>query len=228
MRSAMKIVQTVTVVAVCSMTVLAQSAAEIHERLAESAEVVGELLNAPDSDIPESVLEDAECVAVVPSVKKFAFGFGGQYGRGTVVCRSGEGGPWGAPSMIALDAGSFGFQIGGSAMDLVLFFMTPDGIEHLLKDKFTLGGELSVSAGPKGRTAEAATDIAFQAEILSYSRSQGLFAGVSLEGASLRPDHDANEALYGRAIDPRTILIEGSVPAPDAASRLIKVLQSGD
>ena len=137
-------------------------------------------------------------------------------------------GGWGYPSIIALDGGSFGFQIGGTATDVVMFFMTPDGIEHLFKDEFTLGGEVSVAAGPKGRTAEAGTDVAFQAEILSYSRSQGLFAGVSLEGASLRPDNDANEVVYGRRIAAREILLEGGVAVPPAATSLTQALQSAD
>jgi lipid-binding SYLF domain-containing protein len=222
-----KVMQIAALAVVCTVPVAAQSPEEMEERLDESAEVVQELLKAPDSDIPEGLLDDAECLAIIPSVKKVALGFGGQYGRGAVVCRGSEGGPWGAPSMIALDGGSFGLQIGGSAMDVVMFFMTPDGIEHLLKDQFTLGGEASVAAGPKGRTA-GATDLAFQAEVLSYSRSQGLFAGVSLEGASLRPDHDANEAVYGREIDARTILVEGGVPVPAPATQLLRVLQGAD
>jgi lipid-binding SYLF domain-containing protein len=206
----------------------AQSPDEIGERLEQSALVVRELFDAPDSDIPEGLLEDAECVGVVPSLKKAALGFGGQYGRGAVVCRESEGGAWGAPSMIALDGGSFGFQIGGSAVDVVMFFMSPDGIDYLLRDKFTLGGEATVAAGPKGRNAEAATDLAFQAEILTYSRSQGLFAGVAVEGASLRPDHDANTALYGREVDPEAILVENALDVPAPALSLIQAMRSGD
>ncbi|MDX1439628.1 MAG: lipid-binding SYLF domain-containing protein, partial [Rubricoccaceae bacterium] len=170
----MKFIHTVSLIAVWVLPAAAQSFEKVEERLNASAEVVEELLNAPDSEIPEGLLDDAECIAVVPSMKKVALVVGGQYGRGVVVCRARERGPWGPPSMIALDGGSFGFQIGGSTTDLVMFFMNPDGIDYLLKDKFTMGGEASVAGGPKGRTADAATDLVFQAEILGYSRTQGV------------------------------------------------------
>jgi lipid-binding SYLF domain-containing protein len=202
---------------------LAQSPEDIAERLDKSAEILEELMNAPD--VPEGLMEDAECIAVIPAVKRLAFGFGGQYGRGAASCRSAGGeGPWASPSMIALDGGSFGFQIGGSSSDLILLFMSPESMKHLLSDKVTLGADASIAAGPKGRTAGADTDLTLRAEILSYSRSRGLFAGVSVEGASLRPDNDANEALYGREIDARTILIDNAAGMPGSAAGFMAAL----
>jgi lipid-binding SYLF domain-containing protein len=205
----------------------AQSDAEIAERLEQAAEVVGELVNAPDSDIPMDLINDAECIAVIPGLKKAALGIGGEYGRGAVSCRNDQG-AWGAPSMVALFAGSFGFQIGGSSTDVVMLFMNSDGVEHLIRNEFTLGGDATVAAGPKGRSARAATDVTFQAEILSYSRSQGAFAGVSLEGTSFQQDHDANEALYGRSVEPSAILVDGAVSPPAAAAPLLHALASAD
>jgi len=194
------------------------------ERLDEAAEVFSALFNAPDADIPEGLLEDAECVAVIPGVRKVGFGFGGQYGRGAATCRSSAGG-WTAPSMMALDGGSFGFQIGGSATDVVLLFMPDNSIEHLLDADFTLGGDASVAAGPKGRSAGADTNVTFDAEILSYGRSRGLFAGVAIEGASLRPDRDANEAVYGREISAEEIL-RGGTAVPAAAAGFIQAVSA--
>ncbi len=202
---------------------LAQSRDDVSERLDEAAEVFSELLNAPDADVPEGLLEDAECVAVIPDVRRAAFGFGGQSGRGAASCRT-DGG-WSAPSMLALDGGSFGFQIGVSSSDVVLLFMADDSVEHLLENEVTLGGDASVAAGPKGRDLGADTNLTFQAEILSYSRSRGLFAGIAIEGASMRPDRDANEVLYGREISPAEILMEGT-PVPELATRFIEALRS--
>jgi lipid-binding SYLF domain-containing protein len=200
-----------------------QSRDDVSERLGNAAEVFGELLNAPDSDVPEGLFEDAECVAVIPDVRRAAFGFGGQSGRGAAVCRT-EGG-WSGPSMLALDGGSFGFQIGVSSSDVVLLFMTDQSLDHLTGGEVTLGADASVAAGPKGRDAGANTNLTFEAEILSYSRSRGVFAGIAIEGASMRPDDDANEVLYGREIEAEEIL-RGGVPVPAMAAPLIEALQS--
>ena len=173
-------------------------------RLENCGVVMEEIVNLPDG-IPQELLEKAECVVVIPSVMKAAVGIGGSYGRGAMVCRSGKtfNGPWGAPAMYALEAGSVGFQLGGEATDLVLLVMNDRGVEALLNTKVTLGGTVSAAAGPKGREATASTDVSLRAEILSYSRSRGLFAGASLEGASLRPDDDASAQIYGRKITAR-------------------------
>jgi lipid-binding SYLF domain-containing protein len=171
------------------------------ERLANSAQALEEILNIPDG-LPRELLDKAECVVVMPSVKKFALGFGGSYGRGALVCRSGEDfkGPWGAPAMFRLEGGSIGFQLGGQSTDFLLLVMNPRGVQSLLRSKVKLGADATVAAGPKGRAAMAATDAYMRAEILTYSRSRGLFAGVSLEGSTLRQDNGANENLYGRKI----------------------------
>jgi len=184
-----------------------------------------EVLNIPD-DIPQSVIDKADCVVVLPSVLKFAFGFGGSYGRGVMTCRGGEDfkGPWGAPTMMALEGGSFGFQLGGQATDFVLLVMNQRGASSILSSKVKLGGDASAAAGPKGRTAEADTDVTMRAEVLTYSRARGLFAGISLEGSTLRPDNDANERIYGRKMDAKDIALHGAVPIPQAARLLISTL----
>ncbi len=201
-------------------------AREERARLMECAQVAQEVLDMPEG-IPQDLLDKAECVVVVPSVKKFALGFGGSYGRGALVCRRGDDftGPWGPPSMVRIEGGSFGLQIGGSATDFILLIMNPRGIESLLTSRVKLGADATVAAGPKGRTAEAATDALMTAEILSYSRSRGLFAGVSLEGSTLREDRGANRDLYGRRITAREIVLEEQVQTPDAAKGLIRILQ---
>lgn len=201
----------------------AQSRDDVRERLENAGEVVSELLNAPDADVPEGLLEDAECVAVIPDVRRAAFGFGGQSGRGAAVCRA-DGG-WSGPSMLALDGGSIGFQIGVSSSDVILLFMTDRSLDHLTGGEVTLGGDASVAAGPKGRDAGANTNLTFQAEILSYSRSRGVFAGISIEGASMRPDDDANEVLYGQKMEPEDIL-RGGVSVPELAAPLIQALRA--
>jgi len=201
----------------------AQSREDVSERLENAGEVFRELLNAPDADVPEGLLVDADCVAVIPGVRRAAFGFGGQSGRGAASCRT-EGG-WSAPSMLALDGGSIGFQIGVSSSDVVLLFMADDSIEHLTGGEVTLGGDASVAAGPKGRDAGANTNLTFEAEILSYSRSRGVFAGISIEGASMRPDTDANEVLYGREIEAGEIL-RGGTEVPEMAAPLMEALRS--
>src|SRR6266566_4371190 len=169
------------------------------DRLKNCGTVLQEILDVPD-DIPQDLLDKAECVVIFPSVLKFAIGLGGSYGRGAMVCRSGEHftGPWGAPSMAALEGGSFGFQLGGQATDFVLLIMNPRGAKAILSSKVKLGADMAAAAGPKGRDAAANTDATMRAEILSYSRSRGLFAGISLEGSTLRPDNNANEKLYGK------------------------------
>src|SRR3954466_13170490 len=191
------------------------------DRVKDAGVVLKEILNIPD-DIPKDLLDRAECVLVLPSVKKVAIGIGGAFGRGVMVCRSGEHftGPWGAPAMYALEGGNFGFQLGAQATDFVLLVINPRGAESLMGSKIKLGADASAAAGPKGRTAAASTDIAMRAEILSYSRSRGLFAGISLEGSTLRPDNGANEKLYGRSLTAKEILREGKVSAPTAAQQL--------
>jgi lipid-binding SYLF domain-containing protein len=195
---------------------------KIADRLFESSKVVDELVKAPDSDIPKDILKKAECVAVIPGLKKAAFGIGGELGRGAVSCkRDGGKGPFGPPAMISLTGGSFGFQIGGQETDVVLLFMTPDSFKHLMKDKVKLGADASVAGGPKGRTAAASTNATMRAEILSYSRSRGAFAGISLNGAVLRPDNDANEKLYGRKVDVKELVEKGSVGIPAPATKFV-------
>lgn len=193
------------------------------ERLENTTMVLREILTAPDRGIPQELLDQAHCVVVVPGVKSGAFMFGGKYGRGYATCRSARGIGWGAPAAVRIEGGSFGFQIGGSETDLVLLVMNQRGMHRLLESKFTLGGEAEVAAGPVGRSSTAQTDARMTAKILSYSRSRGVFAGVSLQGATLRQDLDENERLYGRAYSNKTIL-RGYVPAPRAASELLSVL----
>ena len=208
---------------------LAQLDDKVADRLYQSAKALDELLQAPDGGAPKSLLKDAECVAVIPAVKKAALGFGGQYGRGTVICRKDNGkGPWGPPAMIALSGGSFGFQLGGQSTDVVMLFMTPDSIQYLLKEKVTLGADVSVAAGPKGRAVSAETSASMRSEILTYARNRGLFGGVSIKGAVLSTDKDANKSLYGKEIPPTDLLISGSVPAPQQARKLIDALTAAE
>ena len=198
---------------------------KLDDRLQNSGLVLQEILKMPDS-IPQSVLDKARCVIVMPSVVKAAFVVGGSYGRGDMVCRTGSdfSGPWGAPAMYQLEAGSVGFQIGGQATDFVLLIMNDRGMRSLLDNKVKLGADASVAAGPTGRDAGAATDAAMTAEILTYSRSRGLFAGVSLDGASLRPDGDANAVLYGQGTKTREIVSRASAQAPTSAKQLDSTL----
>ncbi|MBI3935135.1 MAG: carboxypeptidase regulatory-like domain-containing protein [Acidobacteria bacterium] len=201
------------------------AATEQEERLEDSTRVLQAILDTPDSGIPRDLLEKSECIGIIPSVKKFAFGFGGRYGAGFVLCKKNAGkGAWGAPSAFTLGGGSVGFQLGFSATDFVLLFMNHSGVEKLLQDKFTLGADASVAGGPVGRTASAATDAQLSAQILSYSRSKGLFAGLALEGAVMRPSKDGNRDLYGREVSPKDILIAGTVSPPAAAEPLIRLL----
>lgn len=206
-----------------SMPLMAQE--KENERLENCATVLEEVLNVPDN-VPQELLDKAECVVVFPSVKKAAFGIGGSYGRGTISCRTGKDftGPWSAPAMFALEAASFGFQLGGQATDFLLLVMNHKGAESVLGSKVKLGADASAAAGPKGRNAAAATDIVMKAEILSYSRAKGLFAGVSLEGSTLRSDGGANENLYGRELSARDIVRNGAVQTPEAGKKLIDTL----
>ena len=199
---------------------------KINDRLQNAGTVMSEILNIPDN-IPQDLLDKAKCVVVIPSVLKAAFIVGGSYGRGTMVCRSGKtfSGGWGAPAMFVLEGGSVGFQIGGEATDFVLLIMNEHGANSLLHSKVKIGGDLSAAAGPVGRTAEANTDAYMRAEILTYSRARGLFAGVSLEGASLRPDEDANAVLYGRRISAGDIVMGPSPTTPASAQQLVSLLE---
>jgi len=185
------------------------------------------LTNAPEGGLPKSLIQRAECVAVIPGVKKVAFGFGGRYGRGVVSCKQDQGtGKWGPPSMIALGGGSFGFQFGGQSIDLVMLFMTPDSLKYLLRDKVTIGGDVAAAVGPLGREASAQTSASLSSEILAYSRSRGLFAGISIKGAVLRPDKDANANLYKRSVNARELLDQGKVEIPEVAKKFIDMLTS--
>jgi SH3 domain-containing YSC84-like protein 1 len=197
------------------------------DRLRNCGTVLKEILDVPD-DIPQNLLDKADCVVVFPAVLKAAFIVGGSYGRGAMSCRKGEDfrGPWGAPTMMALESGSFGFQIGGQATDFVLLVMNESGARGILASKVKLGGDASVAAGPVGRDASADTDATLRSEILSYSRARGLFAGVSLEGSTIRPDNSDNRRIYGRKIPAREIVLAGTVAVPPAAEQLISTLDS--
>ncbi len=213
----------ITLLAIIALPVFGQE--KEQGRVANAGQVMKEVLNIPD-DIPQSVIDKADCVVVLPSVLKFAFGFGGSYGRGVMTCRGGEDfkGPWGAPTMMALEGGSFGLQIGGQATDFVLLLMSPRSARSILSSKVKLGGDISAAAGPVGRNLSAETDVALRAEILSYSRSRGLFAGISLSGSTLRADNGANEKLYGRSISAHDIVFNNEVIAPESAKLLLSEL----
>jgi len=216
----------VLIAAISLSSICAPAQQHEQDRLKHSGEVLMEILNVPEN-LPKYWLDRAECVIVIPSVKKLAFGVGASYGRGAMTCRSGANftGPWGPPALYALEGGNIGFQLGGQATDFVLLVENPKGAMSLLKSKVKLGGEASAAAGPKGRDAEAATDVLMHAEILTYSRARGLFAGVSLEGSTLRPDGSANNKLYGRDITAREIIMQHKVGAPASAQLLISALQ---
>ncbi len=196
-----------------------------EDRLENSGQVLKEIVNIPD-DIPQGLLDKADCVIVIPSVLKAAFIVGGSYGRGAMTCRGGDDfhGPWGAPTMMALEGGSFGFQLGGEATDFVLLVMNEGGASSILESKVKLGGDASAAAGPVGRDAEAATDVTLRAEVLTYSRARGLFAGLSLEGSTLRPDNDANGRIYGTNASAKDIALRGAVPIPPSARTMIETL----
>src|SRR6266480_3963746 len=198
-----------------------------QDRLQNAGKVMHEVLNVPEN-IPQDLMDKARCVVVMPSVLKAAFVVGGSYGRGTMVCRTGKDftGPWGAPAMYALEGGSFGLQVGGEATDFVFLIMNDRGAGSLLHTKVRLGADASAAAGPKGRSASADTDAYMRAEILSYSRARGAFAGISLEGSTLRPDGSANKNLYGKEISAQDIVLNGAVPAPPSAKELLATLNA--
>lgn len=195
------------------------------DRLQNCGTVIKEIMDIPD-DIPQDLVDKAECIIIFPSVLKAAFIFGGSYGRGAMTCRTGEHytGPWSAPTMMALEGGSFGLQLGGQATDFVLLVMNPRGAHAILKSKVKLGADASAAAGPKGRTASASTDVTLRAEVLSYSRARGLFAGLSLEGSTVRPDNDANERVYHKKLEAEDIVFKGAAAVPPSAQKLIAYL----
>ncbi len=222
-----KIAVWVLMLCLCAAPAFSANDEREEDRVRDAGEVMKEILNIPD-DIPQDLLDKAECVVILPSVKKGAFGIGGSYGRGVMICRSGEHytGPWGPPAMYALEGVSIGFQLGGQATDFVLLVMNPRGARSLLSSKVKLGADASAAAGPKGRTAEGATDVVMQAEILSYSRNRGLFAGISLEGSTLRSDGSANENLYGKKLDAKDIIVDHKVAIPACAKDLVALLDA--
>lgn len=218
-----KAVLTIGLIAMMALPSYAQDK-EI-DRVKAAGQVVSEIMNVPD-DIPQDVINKADCVVVLPSVLKAAFVVGGSYGRGVMTCRTGSNfrGPWSAPTMMALEGGSFGLQLGGQSTDFVLLLMTPRSAQAILKSKVKIGGDASAAAGPVGRNASAETDVTLKAEILSYSRARGLFAGVSLSGSTLRPDNDANKALYGKDVTAQQIVFEHAVTPPPSAGLLLRTL----
>ncbi|HEY4050150.1 MAG TPA: lipid-binding SYLF domain-containing protein [Acidobacteriaceae bacterium] len=220
-----KKVLALAVAAVTGLSAYGQSAQKEIDRVKDAGHVLSEIMNIPDN-IPQSVIDKAYCVVVLPSVLKAAFIVGGSYGRGVMTCRGGANldGRWGTPTMMALEGGSFGLQIGGQATDFVLLLMTSRSAHAILNSKVKLGVDASAAAGPVGRNAQAATDITMRAEILSYSRARGLFAGISLEGSTLRADNEANKRLYGKDVTAQQIVFEHAVAPPPAASQLLAVL----
>src|ERR1700730_14042157 len=211
----------VTVSFLAAATMLLAETAQ--QRLQDAAAVFNEIMSTPDKGIPEDLLGKAQCIIIIPGMKGAALGIGGKYGRGYAVCRNSTGNGWGAPAAVRVEGGSVGFQLGGSSTDVVMLMMNQRGMDNLLKSKFTLGGNASVAAGPVGRTAAADTDARMSAEILSYSRSKGLFAGVSLQGATLRNDDEGNHELYGKDLTPKDILT-GNITVPPDAQPLIGAL----
>jgi lipid-binding SYLF domain-containing protein len=196
-----------------------------EDRVEKAGTVIKEIMDLPD-DVPQDVIDRADCVVVLPSVLKFALGIGGSYGRGVMTCRGGTNfhGPWSAPTMMALEGGSFGLQLGGQATDFVLLLMSAKSASSILESKVKLGGDVSAAAGPVGRNVSAETDVSLRAEILSYSRARGLFAGISLAGSTLRPDNDANKKLYGKEVSAKDIVFGKAVPAPKSARVLLATL----
>ncbi len=217
----MRLAIATTVATTLALTPLLAQDNEPAKRLSDAAVVFSEVMSTPDKGIPQDLIEKAHCIVVVPDLKTAAFVIGGKYGKGYLSCRTGTG--WSAPGTVRIEGGSVGFQIGGSSTDLIMLVMSERGADKLLSSKFTLGAEGSVAAGPVGRTATAQTDAQMRAEILSWSRSQGLFAGIALEGATLRQDLDDNATLYGRKLENREIVTKG-VRAPEAAARLLELL----
>ncbi len=207
--------------AIASLTAVASDRDDDVNRTQKAAQVFKEIMNTPDQGIPSNLLESAKCIAIIPGDKKFAFIFGGSYGRGLATCRTGHG--WSAPMFVAIDSGSVGYQIGGSSTDLVMLFMNDHALQSLMSDKFKLGADASVAAGPVGRNAAASTDLKLNAEILSYSRSKGIFAGVSLNGAVMQADKSGDKAMYGDDVNRHEIL-DGKVAVPASARALVEEL----
>jgi lipid-binding SYLF domain-containing protein len=209
------------------LAISANAQSKERDRIENAGKVIKEIMDIPD-DIPQNVIDKADCVVVLPSVLKAAFIVGASYGRGVMTCRTGENmrGPWGAPTMMALEGGSFGLQLGGQATDFVLLLMSERSASSILSSKVKIGGDASAAAGPVGRNASAETDVTFRAEILTYSRARGLFAGISLAGSTLRPDNSANDALYGKKIDAKDIVLKGAVPPPPSAQLLLQTLNA--
>lgn len=218
-----KTVLAASLIAMMVLPALGQDKEE--DRVRNAGQVMSEIMNVPD-DIPQDVINKADCVVVLPSVVKFAIGVGGSYGRGVMTCRSGKyfRGRWSAPTMMALEGGSFGLQLGGQATDFVLLLMSPRSAASILSSKVKLGGDASAAAGPVGRTASAETDVSMRAEILSYSRARGLFAGISLTGSTLRPDNSANKNLYGKDVSAEDIVLRSAVSPPPSAAHLLATL----
>lgn len=213
----------IVALAASSMTFAKEEKNKTVQRLDESVTVFSEIMDTPDKGIPQDLLEKSYCVVIVPGLKKGAFILGGKYGKGFIVCRKSAGQGWGAPAAVRVEGGSIGFQIGGAETDVVMLVMNERGMQKLTASKFTLGGEGEVAAGPVGRNATAQTDAMMRAEILSWSRSRGVFAGLSLQGATLRQDLDDNKELYGKAYENKEIL-EGKAASPAAAAKLISLL----
>lgn len=218
-----KIISACVVLALLALPAVGQE--KEQDRVEKAGTVIKEIMDIPD-DVPQDVIDKADCVVVLPSVLKFALGIGGSYGRGVMTCRGGKSfrGPWSAPTMMALEGGSFGLQLGGQATDFVLLLMSPKSAGSILESKVKLGGDVSAAAGPVGRNLSAETDVTMRAEILSYSRARGLFAGISLAGSTLRPDNDANKKLYGKEVSAKDIVFNKAVPAPKSARLLLATL----
>jgi len=216
-----RILAVTILLAFASLTAVASDREDDVNRTQKAAQVFKEIMNTPDQGIPSNLLESAKCIAIIPGDKKFAFIFGGSYGRGLATCRTGHG--WSAPMFVAIDGGSVGYQIGGSSTDLVMLFMNDHALQSLMSDKFKLGADASVAAGPVGRNAAAGTDLKLNAEILSYSRSKGIFAGVSLDGAVMQADKSGDKAMYGDDVNRHEIL-DGKVAVPASARALVEEL----
>src|SRR6202167_1526850 len=217
-----RILAVTILIAIASLTAVASDREDDVNRTQKAAQVFKEIMNTPDQGIPSGLLESAKCIAIIPGDKKFAFVFGGSYGRGIATCRTEHG--WSAPMFVAIDSGSVGYQIGGSSTDIVMLFMNDHALQSLMSDKFKLGADASVAAGPVGRNATAATDLKLTAEILSYSRSKGIFAGVSLDGAVMQADKSGDRSMYGDDVTRHDIL-DGSVHAPAETRTLARELQ---
>lgn len=220
-----RMISSLMAVLLVALPALSKTDKKETDRLDNCGMVLKEVMDIPD-DIPEDLINKAECIIIFPSVLKAAFVFGGSYGRGAMTCRTGEHftGPWSAPTMMALEGGSFGLQLGGQATDFVLLVMNPRGAHAILSSKVKLGADASAAAGPKGRTANASTDVTMRAEVLSYSRNRGLFAGLSLEGSTVRPDNDGNERVYGKKVEAESIIFKGAVAVPPAAQKMVAYL----